>query len=271
MANKLIVVTGDRDGVGKTTLAINLAARLAQTRHHPVALIDTDVLCRNEAAQAAGMSPGTSVVHLLDQLASRQISMAMLRGRIPTNDAGIGVVNLAGTSKDAERLSPEQWSFFLQGFNQYYDIVIDMEAASPLQIQTLDLADAVVWTFLPNAVSVRGTMQRMEALINQKFSFNRFVFTLNQTGIPQALDEESISHTIERFGKGVDIALPFDPEIPRLVNQGRSAILDVRRGGYAQQVTELTEIVSKFTRDPRAALHGDRSRHGTDGWAENHR
>src|SRR5258706_300889 len=249
MANKLIVITGDRDGVGKTTLAVNLAARMSQTRHQPVAVIDTDFLCRNEAAQAAGTSTGTSVVHLLDQLASRQISIAMLRGRIPTNENGLGVVSLAGTAREAERLTPDQWSFFLQGFIQFYDIVIDMEAASPLQTQTLDLADAIVWTFLPNALSVRGTMQKMEALVNQKFSFDRFLFVLNQTGVPQALDEESISHTIERFGKRVEVALPFEPELPRLMNQGRAAIVDPRRAGYAREVTVLTEKLGRFNRE----------------------
>ncbi len=256
MANKLIVVTGDRDGVGKTTLAINLAARLAQTRHQPVALIDTDPLCRNEAAQAAGTSLGTSVVHLLDQLASRQISLAMLRGRIPTNEAGLGVVSLAASAREAERLTPEQWAFFLQGFNQYYDIVIDMEASSPLQNQSLDLADAIVWTFLPNALSVRSTMQRQEALFNQKFSFEKFIFVLNQAGLPQSLDEESISHTIERFGKRVEVTLPFEPELLRLINQGRAAVIDARRPGYAHGITALVEKLARYHRERDAISMG---------------
>jgi len=81
---------------------------------------------------------------------------AMLRGRIPTSEARHRDRALAATAREAERLTPEQWSFFLQGFGQFYDIVIDMDAASPLQIQTLDLADAVVWTFLPNCAVRKG-------------------------------------------------------------------------------------------------------------------
>ena len=249
MANKLIVVTGDRYGVGKTTLAVNLAARMSQLRHQPVALIDGDTLCRNDVALAAGTSVGTSVTHLLEQLASRQISLAMLRGRIPTSPAGIGVVHLAATPREAERLTPEQWTFFLQGFNQFYDIVIDMDASSPLQSQTLDMADTVVWTFLPQAQSVRGTIQRLEALVSQKFSFDRFIFTLNQAGVPQALDEESISHTIERFGKQIEITLPYEAELPRLINQGRAVTLDSRRPGYAHQITLLAEKLAHYTRE----------------------
>ena len=256
MGNKLIVVTGDRDGVGKTTLAINLSARLSQTRHQPVALIDTDPLCRSEVAQAAGTSTGISVIHLLEQLASRQISLAMLRGRIPTNEAGLGMVSLGATAREAERLSPDQWSFFLQGFSQFYDIVIDMDASSPLLAQAIDMADAVVWTFLPNALSVRGTLQRMEMLINQKFSFDRFLFVLNQAGLPQGLDEDSISHTIERFGKHVEISLPFEPELLRLINQGKAAIVDARRGAYARQITALAEKLVRLNRDRGSSASG---------------
>jgi len=248
MANKLIVVTGDREGVGKTTLAVNLAARLHLLHHRQVAVIDADLLCRQEAAHAAGTAAGTTVLHLLDQLASRQISLAMLRGRIPTNDAGLGIVSLAAVSKEAERLTPEQWTFFLQGFGQHYDIVVDMEASHPLMARTFDLADAVIWSFLPNALSIRSTMQRMEALTNQKFSFDRFLFVLNQTGLPQTLDEASISQTIERFGKGVEIALPYDPEITRLMNQGHSVLIDARRAGYGRQVTTLAESTERFHR-----------------------
>ena len=36
MSNKIILVTGPHEGVGKTTLAANLAARYAQIRHQPV-------------------------------------------------------------------------------------------------------------------------------------------------------------------------------------------------------------------------------------------
>src|SRR4051812_45729590 len=108
MANKLILVTGDRDGVGKTTLAVNLAARLSQIRHQPVIVIDADAFCRNEAAQAAGTSPGMNVLQSLDQIANKQLSWPMVRGRLPTNAAGIGVINWAANSREAQRLTSDQ-------------------------------------------------------------------------------------------------------------------------------------------------------------------
>ena len=249
MANKLILFTGDRDGVGKTTLAVNLAARLSQIRHQPVAVIDSDPLCRNESAQAAGTSPGTSVMQFLDQLASQQLSWPMMRGRLSTNASGIGVINLAAHARDAQRLVPEQWGFFLQGFSQFYDAMIDMDALNPLFAQTIDLADAVVWSFLPNALSLRGMLQNLETLHNQKFSFNNFIFALNLAGTPQSLSEDMILRGLERFGKAIDLSFPFEPEIPKLLNQGRAAILDHRRYAYSLKMTTLAEMLGRFTRD----------------------
>jgi transposase len=64
--------------------------------------------------------------------------------------------------------------------------------------------------------------QNLEGLHDQKFSFNKFIFTLNQAGQPQSLPEETLIRTLERFGEGLDMVLPFEPEILRLLNQGRA-------------------------------------------------
>ncbi len=248
MANKITVITGERDGVGKTTLAVNLAARLSQVRHQPVIVVDADALCRGECSQAAGIGAGPSLTQILDQIARKQVSWPILRGRIPFNSAGVGVVPLAPHSRDAERLTIEQWGFSLEGLSQLYDVVVDVEGQSPLRMNSLDLADSVVWTFLPNALSLRATLQNLEALYSQKFSFSRFVFALNQAGVPQSMTEDLVSGALSKFDEQVDVTFPFEPELMRLLNQGRSTIIDSRRSGYSQRLGILVELVMRLSR-----------------------
>ncbi len=262
MPNKLIAVTGDRDGVGKTTLAINIAARLSQIRHQPVLILDADTLCRGEVAQASGAHPGTSVMQMLDQLAAKQLSWAMVRGRMPVSASGIGVFALAPHAREALRLTAEQWGFFLQGFSKIYDLVVDIDATNPLYTRALDLADGVVWTFLPNALSVRSTMQNLDSLFSQKFAFKKFVFCLNQAGVQQSLSEEVIAQTLSRFEKDLDFILPFEPELPRLLNAGKPVILDNRRTVYFQRVTAVVEMLSQFVRERAFGQAGGPSGNG---------
>src|SRR5258708_25679016 len=121
MANKIIVVMGPHEGVGKTTLAVNLAVRYAQARRQPVIILDTDALCQGETAMVCGASSPSTIFQLLNQLAQKQITIPMLRGRIPLNRLNIGVLALASTELEASRISIEQWAFFLQAISQVYD------------------------------------------------------------------------------------------------------------------------------------------------------
>jgi Flp pilus assembly CpaF family ATPase/MinD-like ATPase involved in chromosome partitioning or flagellar assembly len=251
MANKLVVVTGDRDGVGKTSLAINLASRLSQLHHHTSIVIDADPLCRGESAQLAAVQATATVSQLLDQLALRQTSWAMIRGRVPANAAGVGVMNLAPHPKEAAAITIEQWAFFLQGLVQLHDVVVDLPIDAPLRVTAFDLADGIVWSMLPSAVSLRATSHHLDVLQAEKFTLTKFIFALNQAGLPEGLSEDTIADTLERYERDLDFVLPFEPELARLVNVGRAAVLDNRRSAYFQRVTALAERLDRTTRESK--------------------
>ena len=249
MANRIITVIGPHEGVGKTTLAVHLAARLSNARRQPVILLDTDPLCRAEAAQMAGAPNALSVFQVLDQLATQKLSLPMLRGRVPTNRAGIGTIGLAPTGTDNRLLAPDQWAYFLKSFSQVYDLVIDIEAGSPLRTVSLDAADTIVWVMLPNSLSLRSTLQQLEALQNQRFGFHKFVFVLNQANMPQGIPPPAVNQALERFQKDLQIALPVEPELVRLLNQGLPSVLDSGRFAYFQQIVRLFEKVALAKRE----------------------
>jgi pilus assembly protein CpaF len=249
MANKIIIVTGPHEGVGKTTLAANLSSRYAQIRHQPVILIDTDPLCRGQVAQVTGTSPTLSVLQILEQLANRQVAIPMLRGRIPTNRLGVGTLPLGLQARDVDRLTPEQWRFFLESFSQIYDLVIDIEMTHPLVRTALDLSDAVVWTLLPNALSVKATLQQLQNLDSEKYGFHKFLFALNQAGQANALPSGAVQASLDRFRKGLSAEIPFDAELTRLLNQGQPTLIDKHTSGYYQSLSRLLQELPRFQRE----------------------
>jgi pilus assembly protein CpaF len=253
MANKIILVVGPQEGVGKTTLAANLAYRYAQTRHQPVLLIDSDPQCRHEGTQISGSPLAPSVLEMLDQLANQKLALSILRGRVPLNKQNIGCVSLAVQQREVEHLTPERFSFFLDSFSQLYDLVVDIEVSNPLLKAGLDIADAVVWMFLPNALSIRATLQQMEALQAQKFGFHKFLFALNQVNMPNAVPLAAINPALERYRKSINVELPYDPELTRLLNQSLPALQESTRSSYAQGVLKLVERLPKFQRENAAS------------------
>ena len=246
MPNKIIVVMGPHEGVGKTTLATNIAARYFQTHHQPVILLDTDPMGRGECAQVAGTDSAMSVFQVLEQLATKQTSLMMLRGRIPINRLGLGAMGLMTPGRATEQLTIEQWGFFLQAFSQLYDLVVDIEVSSPFKLVTLDLADVILWNCLPNALSVRSTVQEFEALENQKLGLHKFLVCLNQAGVPNSLPEEAVNQVVGRFRKQVDASLPYENAIPGLLNQGKPVIVESNRSAYYQGVGHLIDKIATF-------------------------
>src|SRR5262249_39747390 len=156
----------------------------------------------------------------------------MLRGRVPINRMGIGSMNLAASGRDTEKLKGDQWGFFLQAFSQIYDVVVDIEMLSPLKIATLDMADAIVWTLTPNALALRATLQQLEILQSQKYGFHKFCFVLNQANAPHSLPADAVNEALGRFGKELQGQLSVEPELLRLLNQGRPAIIEGGRSEY---------------------------------------
>jgi len=244
MANKIIVFIGPHEGVGKTTLAANMAARHALARKQPVILLDTDPLARGESAQAAGTTSGGLIDPLIDQLATKELSLALLRGRIPLNRSQVGSLQIAAPTRGSTPLTPEQWTLFLQNMTQLYDVFIDIELFSNLKNVSFDMADAIIWTLTPTASSMRTTLSHMESLQNQKFVFQKMFFVLSQAGAAGAIDTPAIQAALNRFGKQLLAQLPFEPELVRLANQGRPVVLEQQRHLYS---TALAPVIEKVT------------------------
>jgi len=257
MANKIIVVMGPHEGVGKTTLCVNLAARYAQARHQPVVILDTDALCQGETATVAGTTSPTTIFQLLDQLAQKQLTIPMLRSHLSFNRLNIAVLSLALNERESARISQEQWAFFLQAISQTCDVIIDMEATSPLKVSAIDLADAVIWPFLPNALSLKATLRHLDFLQNQKLGLQKFIFATSQTGSSAfSLSEKTLNDALSRVEKEILVHLPLELELIHLLNDGRPSVMDSSKSPYYQQIGRLLEILGSHKRTEGASSNG---------------
>ena len=128
-------------------------------------------------------------------------------------------------------------------------MVVDLELYSPYKNVFFDLADSILWTFVPMASSLRSTLSHFEALQNQKYVFQKVSFVLNHVGLPGSIDPNTVQSAIGRFGKPLTVQLPYEPEFARMANQGRPGIIEIARNPYLHALAPLLDKLSKIKMD----------------------
>ena len=152
-APRVITFTGPKEGVGKTSVSLNLALAWANYQKRNVIIIPMDPACRQEQAMILGLNP-PSMAEIIQALGKESVSAlgALLRGKIPMSHYGVGVLTLAKRRADAARISPEVILPILSKLSQSFDIFLDVDPYFPMQVFAFDISDLVFWVTIPTSL-----------------------------------------------------------------------------------------------------------------------
>jgi len=118
--SKVITVFGAKGGLGKTTLAINLAVELAKSRKK-VALVDLD-LQFGDVSVFLDIDPVDTILELAQEISAPNIDL--LRSYMNVHSSGLHVLCAPKSPEYAELISPEKVQSILSQLRSYYDYVI---------------------------------------------------------------------------------------------------------------------------------------------------
>ena len=96
---RVIVFTGPKEGVGKTTACLNLALAWAGSQNRKVVIVHMDPLCRNDLNFVLGnLNPPSlaSMIQLVGDSPTGGLGR-LLKGRIPFSQWGVGLLPLAAS------------------------------------------------------------------------------------------------------------------------------------------------------------------------------
>jgi len=119
-SSKVITVFGAKGGLGKTTLAVNLAVKLAESRKK-VALIDLD-LQFGDVNIYLDIDPVDTIFELAQELSSPSIDL--LRSYMAIHSSGVHVLCAPKSPEFAELISADTVKTILSQLRTYYDYVI---------------------------------------------------------------------------------------------------------------------------------------------------
>lgn len=244
--SKVILVYGTKGGVGKTTLAVNLALELAK-RENKVCIIDSDFQFGNVGSMMAVSNPNT-ISELLIEESNPNIDM--IRQFLSLHNSGVNILLAPNNPEDGVNITVFQIERIVASLRIYYDyVIIDTKSMiDDMLTSFLDSASTILFVTNSDIISLRNSkkgLSVLEALGN----FEKIKLVLNGN------DSQISNSSIERaLGTSVWQTLPWDPKVAiGSANQGRPFIQSHADSKLSRAVEELASKIDGKAEQKRRA------------------
>lgn len=249
---RVIGVMSPKGGVGKTTVATNLAIGLGKVAPMSVVLVDLDIQF-GDVASGLALKPENSLADAVRGAASSD-SM-VLKAYLTVHPAGIYVLAAPHNPVDAENISGDQVGHVLAQLAAEFNYVVVDTAPGIGEhvIATLEQATDVVWVCGMDIPSIRGMRSGMEILREAQLVPEGRHVVLNFADKYSGLKIADVEATI---GVPVDVVLPRSRSIPLSTNKG----VPLMQEGIRDASTKgLRSLVKRFEPDyafqPHRKIH----------------
>jgi pilus assembly protein CpaE len=211
---RLVVVFSPKGGVGKSTVAINVAVCMAQRLDEPVALVDADVQF-GDVAVLLGIPPQQTVV---DAAAAVHFGDAeMMRTILTRHDSGLLVLPAPAEPSLAPSVAPDELVAVCAALqSQCSHVIVDLPTTfDDLTFALIEAADDVLLVGSMDIPSVKNLKIGMQALDLVTVAGPKLKLVLNRANTRVKLDVREIEQVL---GIRADFPIPSDIAVPLSVN-----------------------------------------------------
>jgi chromosome partitioning protein len=262
---KVIAITNQKGGVGKTTTTVNLGVGLAKDGHR-VLLIDADP--QGSLTVSLGIKDPDSLDESLATVMTASIEdmQLPLETGIIQHEEGVDLMpsNIELSGIETGLFNTMSREFVLRNYintvkHNYDFILIDcMPSLGMMTINALVASDSVIIPSQPNFLSTKGlnlllrSISKVKRSINPALRVDGILLTMVDNRTNNAKD--IISSLRQSVGQNIRV---FDTEIPHSVRAAESALAGVsifthdRNGKVAAAYENLTKEVSDIGRETK--------------------
>jgi pilus assembly protein CpaF len=237
---RVVVFTGPKEGVGKTTTCLNLALAWAGSQNRKVVIVHMDPMCRNDLSYVLGVNPPTlaSMVQLVGENPTGGLGR-LLKGRIPISQWGVGLLPLAANRAEFQKLSPNMVVKILGSLAESYDLFLDVDPFFPMQIFSFDLADLIYWVCLPQRSHFEATYSLFNEIKALHFALDKFEIVVNQANLPGALAPKEVDRFFNAIQKRVLAYCPWEDLIPEYANTQKILVVEQLQSDWVKSLRIL--------------------------------
>jgi pilus assembly protein CpaE len=240
----VISVVGPKGGVGKTTVAVNLAVGLARSAPNKKIVVVDGNLFFGDVGVFLNTRGQYSVIDLVLMAEEpEQMDMQAIESVLVSHESGIKLLVAPPNPADIPRMRPESMVNLLKILKGYFDYIVldtatgydDMLSAA---IQSADKLLALTTPTMPALKDMRILFSELTAV---EFLMSNVLLILNKVEKTGRITPEQITNFLKH---GVDAQIPMDPQATEAVNRGIPLVdIDNRRAPGGRAIMEITRAV----------------------------
>jgi pilus assembly protein CpaE len=250
---RLISVFSTKGGVGKTCVAINVAAAMARRSTEPVVLVDGDLQFGDVSVMLSLPAQNT----VLDAAAAVQYGDLELVQTLASKDATTGLLVLPAPieSMPADALLPGEMVNICSALQAIAGhVVIDLPSVfNDYVLAIIEASDEVLLVGSMDIPSIKNLKVGMQQLDLQALAGPKLKLVLNHANAKVKLDVKEIERVL---GMSANFPIPDDIAVPISVNAGRPVVVDEPKSPVSRAFDCIAESLLGPTAGPKKGRRG---------------
>lgn len=239
-AGSVITVFGAKGGIGKTTIATNLATAMVQKTNQSVVLVDLDTRFGD-----VGILMDIPVERSIADLAipEEEISREMVQECLYQHNSGVYILPAPIRPTDWRNVHAGHIERIVQVLTQTYDyVVLDTPGTfNDIVARSLELASMVVLVATVDMASLKDTLLAIDMLRSWNFPQEKIKLVINSTNEASNVQPQEVKRML---GRDVFWSIPYDRNISTATQLGMPVVVAKPQSRASESIVEMAYALS---------------------------